>query len=74
MENRRFDAQKDLNQYGLDALATPMDYGTIARDIEQAGIDADRDQFDEEFFPYKKSNICNHYCRTCQLKPFRENT
>lgn len=55
MENRRFDAQRDLNQYGLDALATQMDYGTVARDIEQAGIDADRDQFDEErLFPYKQ--------------------
>ena len=54
-----YDHASDLfNQertYGLDALQTQLDAGTVQRDIQQEGIAAQISQFaDERDDPYKK--------------------
>ena len=53
-QNRARDAQNDLNRYGLGALGLTSEFGGIQQGIEQAGIDADKLQFEEERdYPYK---------------------
>jgi hypothetical protein len=54
-QGRELEAQTAANTYGLAALTKQAELGGIQRDIEQAGIDADRLQFEEERdFPYKQ--------------------
>jgi len=54
-QGRGLEAQTAANQYGLAALQKQADLGATARNIEQAGIEADRQQFEEERdFPYKQ--------------------
>jgi len=54
-QDRGITAQEKTNQYGLAALGTQADAGTMQRGIESEGILADRMQFEEERdFPYKQ--------------------
>jgi hypothetical protein len=54
-QGRGLEAQTAANQYGLAALQKQADLGAVERSIEQAGIEADRQQFEEERdFPYKQ--------------------
>jgi len=54
-QDREMGAQTAANTYGLAALTRQAELGGIQRDIEQAGIEADRLQFEEERdFPYKQ--------------------
>jgi hypothetical protein len=54
-QDRAQAAQTAANTYGLAALQKQADLGGIQRDITQAGIEADRQQFEEERdFPYKQ--------------------
>ena len=54
-QNLAMQAQNQTNVYGLNALQRQADLGGQQRDIEQAGIDADKEQFDFEYrFPYKQ--------------------
>jgi len=49
------EAQDAANKYGLEALRQQAALGEQEREIEQAGIDADKAQFDfESAFPYKQ--------------------
>ena len=53
-QNRARDVQNDLNKYGLGALGLTSEFGGIQQGIDQAGIDADKLQFEEERdYPYK---------------------
>ena len=55
-QNRLRDAQRDTNQYGLDALMQMSKFGDTQRAIEKEGIAADYAQFKEERdFPYKQN-------------------
>ena len=54
-QDREAAAQTAANTYGLAGLTKQAELGGIERGIEQAGIDADRMQFEEERdFPYKQ--------------------
>ena len=54
-QDRQAAAQTAANTYGLAGLTKQAELGGIQRGIEQAGIDADRMQFEEERdFPYKQ--------------------
>tara|TARA_R100000781_G_scaffold76058_2_gene47276 strand:+ start:345 stop:1328 length:984 start_codon:yes stop_codon:yes gene_type:complete len=54
-QGRAMDAQQMTNKYGLEALQQQAALGEQERKIEQAGIDADKAQFDfESAFPYKQ--------------------
>lgn len=54
-QDRQAAAQTAANTYGLAALTKQAELGGVARGIEQAGIEADRLQFEEERdFPYKQ--------------------
>ena len=54
-QGRLQSAQKDVNSYGLQALAAQNAIGADERSIEQAGVMADLAQFEEERdFPYKQ--------------------
>ena len=54
-QGRGMEAQTAANTYGLAALTKQAELGGVERSIEQAGIDADRLQFEEERdFPYKQ--------------------
>jgi hypothetical protein len=54
-QGREMEAQTAANTYGLAALARQAELGEVQRGIEQAGIEADRVQFEEERdFPYKQ--------------------
>ena len=54
-QGRAMDAQQMTNKYGMEALQQQAALGEQQRDIEQAGIDADKAQFDfESSFPYKQ--------------------
>jgi len=54
-QDRQAAAQTAANTYGLAGLTKQAELGGIERGIEQAGIDADRMQFEEERdFPYKQ--------------------
>jgi hypothetical protein len=54
-QGRGMEAQKMLNDYGMNALAAQGSAGATQRDIEQQGITADMKQFEEEKLdPYKK--------------------
>ena len=54
-QGRGMEAQKMLNDYGMNALAAQQGAGTVQRQIEQEGITADMKQFEEEKLdPYKK--------------------
>lgn len=54
-QGREMEAQTAANTYGLAALTKQAELGGIQRGVEQAGIDADRLQFEEERdFPYKQ--------------------
>lgn len=54
-QGREMEAQTAANTYGLAALTKQAELGGIERGIEQAGIEADRMQFEEERdFPYKQ--------------------
>jgi hypothetical protein len=54
-QNRAMQAQNQTNVYGLNALQRQAELGRQQRDIEQAGIAADKEQFDfEQAFPYKQ--------------------
>lgn len=54
-QGRAMDAQQMTNKYGLEALQQQAALGEQEREIEQAGIDADKAQFDfESAFPYKQ--------------------
>lgn len=54
-QGRGLEAQNAANTYGLAALTKQAELGGIERNIEQAGIEADRQQFEEERdFPYKQ--------------------
>ena len=50
--------QDTMRGYGLDALQKQMDAGAVQRDIEQQGIDADLQQWKDEYDdPYKKTQF-----------------
>jgi hypothetical protein len=54
-QDREAAAQTAANTYGLAGLTKQAELGGIERGIEQAGIEADRMQFEEERdFPYKQ--------------------
>ena len=54
-QGRAMDAQQMTNKYGMEALQQQAALGEQQREIEQAGIDADKAQFDfESSFPYKQ--------------------
>jgi hypothetical protein len=54
-QDRQAAAQTAANTYGLAGLTKQAELGGIERGIEQAGIEADRMQFEEERdFPYKQ--------------------
>ena len=54
-QNRAMQAQNQTNVYGLNALQRQAELGRQQREIEQAGIEADKAQFDfEQAFPYKQ--------------------
>jgi hypothetical protein len=54
-QGRGMEAQKMLNDYGMNAIAAQQGAGTTQRQIEQEGITADMKQFEEEKLdPYKK--------------------
>lgn len=54
-QDRARAAQDAANTYGLAALSKQAELGGIERGIEQAGITAEREQFEEERdFPYKQ--------------------
>ena len=54
-QDRQRAAQEAANVYGLAALTKQAELGAREREIEQAGIDAERAQFEEERdFPYKQ--------------------
>lgn len=54
-QGRQMEAQAATNTYGLAALTKQAELGGKEREIEQAGIEADRLQFEEERdFPYKQ--------------------
>ena len=54
-QDRQAAAQTAANTYGLAGLTKQAELGGIERGIEQAGIDADRMQFEEERdFPFKQ--------------------
>lgn len=54
-QDRERAAQEAANVYGLAALTKQAELGGRERDIEQAGLTADRAQFEEERdFPYKQ--------------------
>jgi hypothetical protein len=54
-QDRQRAAQDAANVYGLAALTKKAELGGREREIEQAGIDAERAQFEEERdFPYKQ--------------------
>lgn len=54
-QGRELEAQTAANTYGLAALTKQAELGGVQRGIEQAGIEADRLQFEEERdFPYKQ--------------------
>ena len=54
-QDRQAAAQTAANTYGLAALTKQAELGGVQRGIEQAGIEADRMQFEEERdFPYKQ--------------------
>jgi hypothetical protein len=54
-QDRAKSAQDELNKYGLGSIARIAELGAIQRGIEEQGITADREQFEEErAFPYKQ--------------------
>ena len=54
-QDRQAAAQTAANTYGLAGLTKQAELGGVQRGIEQAGIEADRMQFEEERdFPYKQ--------------------
>ena len=54
-QGRQQTAQDALNTFGLSALGAQTKVGEAQRALEQAGIDADRAQFEEERdFPFKQ--------------------
>jgi len=54
-QGRQQTATDAANVYGLQALQRQMEAGEAARQLEQAGIEADKAQFEEERdFPYKQ--------------------
>jgi hypothetical protein len=54
-QDRQRAAQEAANVYGLAALTKQAELGAREREIEQAGISAERAQFEEERdFPYKQ--------------------
>ena len=54
-QGREQAAQDALNTFGLSALGAQTKVGEVQRGLEQAGIDADRAQFEEERdFPFKQ--------------------
>jgi len=54
-QGRGMEAQKMLNDYGMNAITAQQNAGATQRQIEQEGITADMKQFEEEKLdPYKK--------------------
>ena len=67
-QGRQQTAQDALNTFGLSALGAQTKVGEAQRALEQAGIDADRAQFEEERdFPFKQVNTCNLYYKDYHL-------
>ena len=54
-QDRQRAAQAAINEYGLNVLQRQENAGQVQRDIEQAGVTADMQQFlEERDFPYKQ--------------------
>jgi len=54
-QDKKIAEQDKRTQYGFDVIDKKADLGGIRRGIEQEGIDADIEQFEEEMnFPYKQ--------------------
>ena len=67
-QGRQQTAQDALNTFGLSALGAQTKVGEAQRALEQAGIDADRAQFEEEETSHlNKCNICSLFYKDYHL-------